>query len=72
MHPGDLEKNIYQVPGVAPKEGTEEKGAPAGPNPWNARGLEWTTDSPPPKENFREIPTVTDEPYAYDPEHPER
>ena len=48
------------------------KGPPAGPNPWNARGLEWTTDSPPPKENFREIPTVTDAPYAYDPEHPER
>jgi cytochrome c oxidase subunit 1 len=48
------------------------KGPPAGPNPWNARGLEWTTDSPPPKENFREIPTVTDAPYSYDPEHPER
>jgi cytochrome c oxidase subunit 1 len=48
------------------------KGPPAGPNPWNARGLEWTTDSPPPKENFREIPTVSDAPYAYDPEHPER
>ena len=48
------------------------KGAPAGPNPWNAKGLEWTTDSPPPKENFRAQPVVTDAPYAYDPEHPER
>jgi cytochrome c oxidase subunit 1 len=48
------------------------KGPPAGPNPWNAKGLEWTTDSPPPKENFREPPVVPDVPYAYDPEHPER
>jgi cytochrome c len=33
VHPGHLEKNVYQVPGVEPKEGTEEKGAPAGPEP---------------------------------------
>ncbi len=37
----------------------------AGPNPWNATGLEWQTPSPPPKENFAEIPVVTTEPYAY-------
>jgi cytochrome c oxidase subunit 1 len=38
----------------------------AGPNPWNATGLEWQTTSPPPKENYPQIPVVTTEPYAYD------
>jgi cytochrome c oxidase subunit 1 len=38
--------------------------APA--NPWNATGLEWTTASPPPKDNFEEIPKVTEPPYQYD------
>ncbi|MBX4952175.1 cytochrome c oxidase subunit I [Rhizobium binae] len=33
-------------------------GAPAGPNPWNATTLEWTTLSPPPSYNFRRIPVV--------------
>ncbi len=46
-------------------------GKPAGPNPWNAKGLEWQTDSPPPKENFHETPVVTEEAYAYSHEtHP--
>jgi len=40
----------------------------AGPNPWNATGLEWTTPSPPPTENFKQVPVVTEEPYAYDKE----
>jgi cytochrome c oxidase subunit 1 len=35
-------------------------------NPWHATGLEWQTASPPPTENFLEIPIVTEEPYAYD------
>ena len=39
------------------------KRAPA--NPWNATGLEWQTPSPPPTENFPEIPIVTEEAYAY-------
>ncbi|BAY50545.1 cytochrome c oxidase subunit I (plasmid) [Scytonema sp. HK-05] len=38
-------------------------------NPWNATGLEWTTSSPPPSENFEEIPTVTSEPYGYGEPH---
>jgi cytochrome c oxidase subunit 1 len=51
-------------------------GRVAGPNPWNATGLEWQTSSPPPSENFPRIPVVTTEPYAYDllpdvKEHPE-
>mgnify|MGYP005679725599 FL=1 len=40
-------------------------GEKAGPNPWGAKTLEWTTDSPPIHENFKEIPTVTGGPYEY-------
>jgi cytochrome c oxidase subunit I len=40
-------------------------GRTAGANPWGAVGLEWTTSSPPPTENFAETPTVTWEPYDY-------
>jgi len=41
-------------------------GPVAEPNPWGATGLEWQTPSPPPTENFAEIPVVTEEAYAYD------
>jgi cytochrome c oxidase subunit 1 len=41
-------------------------GKDAGPNPWNAAGLEWTTASPPPAQNFDETPVVTWEAYNYD------
>ena len=37
----------------------------AGPNPWGATGLEWQTPSPPPTENFEEIPVVTEDAYNY-------
>ena len=40
-------------------------GERAAPNPWNAQTLEWQTSSPPPIENFGDIPTVTDTPYQY-------
>ena len=40
-------------------------GPAAGPNPWGAKGLEWETPSPPPTENFEEIPVVTEEAYNY-------
>lgn len=41
-------------------------GAVASANPWKATGLEWQTPSPPPTENFKQTPVVTQEPYAYD------
>ncbi len=41
-------------------------GRPAGENPFGATGLEWQTASPPPTENFPEIPQVTEEAYAYE------
>jgi cytochrome c oxidase subunit I len=40
-------------------------GRKAGVNPWGAVGLEWTTPSPPPKDNFHETPVVTWEAYDY-------
>ncbi|MFL6537604.1 MAG: cytochrome c oxidase subunit I, partial [Chthoniobacterales bacterium] len=42
-------------------------GKVAGPNPWRATGLEWTTASPPPPDNFEVTPIVDEEPYRYDP-----
>ena len=41
-------------------------GAPAGENPWDARGLEWQTPSPPPKENFLRPPMIPEKAYAYE------
>jgi cytochrome c oxidase subunit I len=43
-------------------------GRKAGANPWRATGLEWTTASPPPPENFEQTPVVVLGPYGYDPE----
>jgi cytochrome c oxidase subunit 1 len=37
----------------------------AGPNPWKANTLEWTTESPPPHGNWSELPTVYRGPYEY-------
>jgi cytochrome c oxidase subunit I len=36
-------------------------------NPWNSKTLEWTVPSPPPVENFEEIPVLEekDGPYNY-------
>jgi cytochrome c oxidase subunit 1 len=35
-------------------------------NPWQATGLEWTTASPPPRDNFTTVPVVTSAPHQYD------
>ena len=40
-------------------------GAKASSNPWQAKGLEWTTTSPPPKHNFEREPLVDFEAYDY-------
>jgi cytochrome c oxidase subunit 1 len=37
-------------------------------NPWNAKGLEWTTVSPPPPHNFDRVPVVDGPPYEYEEE----
>ncbi len=47
------------------------RGAEAGPNPWGAKGLEWEIPSPPPTENFDQIPVVEEEPYNYPAVQPE-
>jgi cytochrome c oxidase subunit I len=38
---------------------SRRRGAPAGKNPWNADGLEWSTSSPPEVYGSTHIPTVT-------------
>jgi cytochrome c oxidase subunit 1 len=45
------------------------RGDAAGDNPWGASTLEWKTSSPPPHENFKEIPVVTHGPYRFGKEH---
>ncbi|AMV36673.1 cbb3-type cytochrome c oxidase subunit I [Planctomyces sp. SH-PL62] len=40
-------------------------GPVAGPNPWRANSLEWTTTSPPPPYNFATLPRVYHAPYEY-------
>jgi cytochrome c oxidase subunit 1 len=42
-----------------------KRGDKALANPWGGRTLEWTVSSPPPTENFHEIPVVTTGPYDY-------
>ena len=41
------------------------RGAAAPPNPWDATGLEWQTQSPPRTENFSSTPVITYPPYYY-------
>lgn len=40
-------------------------GSPAGDNPWRSLTFEWLTTSPPPVENFEEIPVLAIGPYDY-------
>jgi cytochrome c oxidase subunit 1 len=47
-------------------------GKQAPDNPWNAKGLEWMTSSPPPLHNFVTPPVVDFEAYDYDNRVPER
>ncbi len=41
------------------------RGPKAEPNPWSALTLEWMTSSPPPHENFEQLPVVDHGPYDY-------
>ncbi|MCX6281937.1 MAG: cbb3-type cytochrome c oxidase subunit I [Bacteroidetes bacterium] len=43
-----------------------KRGAKAPDNPWGGSTLEWTIPSPPPVENFHELPVITGEPYNYE------
>jgi cytochrome c oxidase subunit I len=47
------------------------KGKPAGPDPWDAWTLEWSTSSPPPEYNFATIPVVRSRRPLWDIKHPE-
>ena len=48
------------------------KGRAAGPDPWDARTLEWSIPSPPPVYNFAAIPTVhARDAWWYEKHHPE-
>ena len=40
-------------------------GRVASSNPWDAKGLEWQTASPPPPDNFDATPIVTEDAYDY-------
>jgi cytochrome c oxidase subunit 1 len=40
-------------------------------NPWDAKGLEWETASPPPPHNFAGVPRVPEVPYDYPIQAPE-
>lgn len=42
------------------------KGPIAEANPWGGKTLEWQISSPPPHENFDEVPVITGEPYNYE------
>lgn len=41
------------------------KGEKAPANPWNGTTLEWQIPSPPPLENFEEIPHIEEKPYSF-------
>lgn len=46
------------------------KGKRAEQNPWGGVTLEWKIPTPPPLENFSEIPTIKSRPYIFNPEVP--
>ena len=41
------------------------RGPIAGDNPWDSRGYEWMTTSPPPKHNFEVTPIITQDSHSY-------
>jgi cytochrome c oxidase subunit I len=49
---------------------SRRSGEVAGDNPWDAWTLEWATTSPPPPDNFRELPPIRGRRPLYDLAHP--
>jgi cytochrome c oxidase subunit I+III len=47
-------------------------GRRAGDNPWDAWTLEWATSSPPPPDNFHELPPIRGRRPLWDAAHPDR
>ena len=62
---GSFLLGVSTLPFIANMVGSWLQKPKATNNPWHATGLEWTTTSPPPKENFEEIPEVNFPPYNY-------
>jgi cytochrome c oxidase subunit 1 len=56
---------VSTLPFILNMIGSWIHGEQAPKNPWRAIGLEWLVASPPPVENFEEIPVVVGEPYGY-------
>ncbi|WP_414573411.1 cytochrome c oxidase subunit I [Nostoc sp. CCY 9925] len=56
---------VSTLPFILNMIGSWIHGQQAPKNPWRAIGLEWLVSSPPPVENFEEIPVVISEPYGY-------
>ncbi|MEM7144711.1 MAG: cytochrome c oxidase subunit I [Verrucomicrobiota bacterium] len=50
---------------------SKRKGKVAGNNPWGGFTLEWATTSPPPVENFTELPEIKSRRPVWDRDHPE-
>jgi cytochrome c oxidase subunit 1 len=55
---GAVVQGVSMLVFVANVVRTLRAGAPAGPDPWDARTLEWAIPSPPPAYNFATLPTV--------------